>query len=84
MNSKYLDYLRKHQIKYQAYWQAKEYLQEIFKNRCKSDLFEDLEEILEFQNADFAREFQKEVLKNMKNVSEKLETSISKKIGKIN
>ena len=83
MENKYWAGQRMHQIKYQAFWQAREYLQEVFKNRCQSDQCDELDEVLEFQSPEFAKEFRREVLKNIEIVARKLDVGVSKKIGKI-
>ena len=84
MENNYWATLRDREIKYQAFWQAREFLQEYFKNHSKADRFdvsEELDEILGFQSAEFARAFQKEVLKNFDGLKEILEMVVSKKIG---
>ena len=87
MENEYLVELRQREIReiqYNTYWQSREFLQEYFKNHSKADRFdvsEELEEILDFQSADFAREFQKEVLKNFDGLKEILDMGVSKKIG---
>lgn len=77
MDSKQWEELRQEENRDQAQWAAREFLQTCFKNKSRQDVYEELGEILEFEDADFVNAFKKAVSMNLLIVSKILNVSTS-------
>ena len=80
MDSKEWDAMRLHEVKENAQCIAREFLQSCFNNMSRSDVYEELNAILEFEDVDFANALKEAVSKNFKIVSKIVGISISEHV----
>ena len=77
MDSKEWDAMRLHEVKENAQCIAREFLQSCFNNMSRSDVYEELNAILEFEDVDFANALKEAISKNFKIVSKIVDISLS-------
>ena len=77
MDNNQWEELRHEEIRDQAQWVARQFLQTCFTNKSRQDVYEELKGILEFEDTDFVKAFNKSVSLNLLIVSKILNVSTS-------